>query len=169
MYHGTDKSLKSKPSFHDYPCTDSRNLSVPSNVRLFVNARPPYRQHCERTDAKDTASSRNQSKVKGSPVKRRRSSLSGNVPLAERIQKYQEALKQSGTYVQRSKYEGKIPIRERISKMEGKLGGKGCNKPRNCNDGQALRLASPERAAELVKRYFDNPNPKSKRWNQQQR
>lgn len=97
----------------------SRNLSVPSSVRLIDEARPPYRQHYDK------------------------------------IKIYQEAVKQKDIFVQRSRY-GKIPIDERISKIENKLAAKS----RKRNGKHSRCLASPNRATELVNRYFNSPNPK---------
>lgn len=151
---GKRKSLKSK-----HLLLDSTKLSVPSNNRLFDHARPPFRPR------------RNSiSKTKPSPSRResirRRNSFKDSIPLAERVRKYQqEAGKQKDASVQRSGYQENIPINERISIIEKKLSDN-YRKPispiatRKRNEKYSLRVASPERALELARKYFNNPNPK---------
>lgn len=139
-------STRKKPSFRK-----SSNLSSPSNVST-----PSHRKQTEG----------NFDEIENSPrSEKSRSSLHGNIPLAERIRKYQqEANKSKDKFAERSGYREKVSIKERISMIEAKLGNKSrAIKKRRNDETNSLRVASPERALELIKRYFDAPNPKLKR------
>lgn len=109
--------------------------------------------------------SRTRTKTIAHETSRRRSSSKGTIPLAERIRIYQhEATKPRAATTSRSGYHERVPINERISVIEAKLANK--SRPirsRKSREDNTLRLATPERALELMNRYFNNPNPKSRK------
>lgn len=126
----------------------SRNLSVPSNFNCFVMSSKKKSLNSNHF----SEHSRNLS-VPSSV----RLIDEARPPYRQHYDKIKTAVKQKDIFVQRSRYEGKIPIDECISKIENKL----AVKSRKRSEKHSLCLSLTDRAAELVNRYFNNPNPKS--------
>lgn len=87
--------------------------------------------------------------------------------LGARIAKYQQQLNKHEPYCPlfKKEYEQNFAIGERIAKLEKLFANKPENKLRTfknntLNQQKPLRVATPDRARELVEKYFNNTNPR---------
>lgn len=170
------QSLKSKPSLQLRQRCNLKNLIFPLDERLYSETRPPYKRHTndqqsfnvhnlpvpldERLDSEARPQykrSRNDQRINSESQNYRRNSLNGNISLNERLKNYhREATKQRDTFVHHSGYQENVPINERIAAIENRLAKKPRQVLKSKYDGRPLRVASPERAKELVRRHFEN-------------
>lgn len=164
-------SLNSNPLFRRQ---QRRHLSYPPDDHLYSKVKPYYSQNLDKDESENRATQKSQQKTRSkgglnqTASTKHRNSLSGNISLAERLNNYRkETKKEKDKTVHRSGYEGKIQINKLIETIGEKL----TNKPHQLikfksREEKPLRIATPERAKELVQRYFNNPNPKPIRKNQ---
>lgn len=159
-------SLKSNPLFrrqqrrHIYNNTMSPSPSYPRN-------RYEDEKSGNNTSRNNRRKTKYNARLNRTGSIKRRNSYSGNISLAERLTNYQnETKKQIDKTDNRSGYQEKVRINELIQTIGNKL----ANKPKPViklkHREEPLRvIATPERAKEIVRRYFDNPNPKPMRKN----